>query len=146
MSEPIRASDVEQLAVTTRNGFVENRFFGSAVVVGPDGGVIASVGDPAAGVYPRSALKPLQAIAALRCGAQLTGEQLALACGSHVGSQQHQDIAATVLADAGLNAEDLGCPAVYPSSAAQVARAALQVAPLPLERSPLAHNCSGKHA
>ncbi|GAA4117693.1 asparaginase [Enteractinococcus coprophilus] len=146
MSEPIRASDAAQLAVTTRNGFVENRFFGSAVVVDPDGGILASVGDPDAGVYPRSALKPFQAIAALRCGAHLSGEKLALACGSHIGSTQHQEIASAVLSDVGLTAENLGCPAVYPSSASQVAQAALQVAPLPLERSRLAHNCSGKHA
>lgn len=146
MTDPIRASDVEQLATATRNGFVENRFFGSAVVVNADGEILASVGDPSAAVYPRSALKPFQAIASLRCGAQLAGEELALACGSHIGSTQHQDIAASVLAGAGLSAEDLGCPESYPSSASQVAQAALQVAPLPLERSRLAHNCSGKHA
>ncbi len=146
MSEPIRASDVEQLAIATRNGFVENRFFGSAVVVNSDGVILASVGDPAAAVYPRSALKPFQAIASLRCGAQLAHEQLALACGSHIGSTHHQDIAASVLTGAGLSADNLACPAAYPSSASQVAKAALQVAPLPLERSRLAHNCSGKHA
>ena len=146
MPEPIRAADVEQLAVATRNGFVENRFFGSAVVVAADGEILASVGDPAAGVYPRSALKPFQAIASLRCGAQLAGEELALASGSHMGSTLHQDIAAAVLAGVNLRPEDLGCPEAFPSSASQVAQAALQVAPLPLEPSRLAHNCSGKHA
>lgn len=146
MSEPIRANDVEQLATATRNGFVENRFYGSAVVVDPAGGVIAAAGDPSAGVYPRSALKPFQAIASLRCGAQLTGEELALAAGSHIGSVQHQATATEILAKAGLNADALACPAVFPSSASQVSAAALQQAPIPLERSRLAHNCSGKHA
>lgn len=146
MPEPIRAVDVEQLATATRNGFVENRFFGSAVVVDSDGVITASVGDPAAGVYPRSALKPFQAIASLRCGAQLSGAALALASGSHMGSAWHQDIAADILAQAGLRPDDLACPAALPSSSSQVAQAALQMAPLPLERSPLAHNCSGKHA
>ncbi len=146
MPAPIHASDVEQLAFATRNGFVENRFFGSAVVINADGEVLASLGDPSAGVYPRSALKPLQAIASLRCGAQLAGEELALACGSHSGSPQHQDIAAAVLAGAGLRPDALACPAVFPSSASQVAQAAEQMAPLPLERTRLAHNCSGKHA
>lgn len=146
MSEPIRVSDVEQLAVATRNDFIENRFFGSAVVVGPDGGIIAALGDPGAQVYPRSALKPLQAIAALRCGAELTGEELALACGSHIGSAQHRDIAAAILSRVGLSTMDLVCPAVLPSSVSQVAQDALHVAPLPLEHSALAHNCSGKHA
>lgn len=146
MSGPIRATDVEQLATASRNGFIENRFFGSAVVVDPDGLIIAGVGDPSAGVYGRSVLKPFQAIASLRCGADLSGEGLALAAGSHIGSSWHQDVAADVLAQAGLTATDLQCSAVYPSSASQVAKAALQVAPIPLERTALAHNCSGKHA
>lgn len=146
MPDPIRAVDVEQLATATRNGFVENRFFGSAAVVNAEGVLIASVGDPSAGVYARSALKPFQAIASLRCGAELSGSALALACGSHSGSADHQDIAAAVLADAGLDTDDLGCPAVYPTSASQVAQQALRSAPLPLERSRLAHACSGKHA
>lgn len=146
MSGPIRATDVEQLATASRNGFIENRFFGSAVVVDPDGLIVAGVGDPSAGVYGRSSLKPFQAIASLRCGADLAGERLALAAGSHIGSTWHQDVAADVLAQAGLTAADLKCYAVYPSSGSQIAAAALQVAPSSLERTALAHNCSGKHA
>lgn len=146
MSGPIRGTDVEQLATTSRNGFVENRFFGSAVVVDPKGVIVAGVGDPSAGVYGRSVFKPFQAIASLRCGADLAGEGLALASGSHIGSVWHQDIAAEILAQAGLSVDDLQCAAVYPSSASQVAASALQMAPLALERTPLAHNCSGKHA
>ena len=146
MSGPIRAGDVEQLATATRNGFVENRFFGSAVVVDAQGAILGSAGDPSAGVYARSALKPLQAIASLRCGADLSGDGLALAAGSHSGSPWHQETAAHVLAQVGLSADDLQCAAVFPSSASQVADAALAMAPLPLERTRLAHNCSGKHA
>lgn len=146
MTGPIRASDVAHLASTERNGFIENRFFGSAVVVNPSGQLIGAVGDPAAGVYPRSALKPFQAIAALRCGAPFHGEALALAAGSHIGSREHRDIAAGVLDHAGLQPDALACPATLPSAASEVARAALDCAPLPLERTALAHNCSGKHA
>lgn len=146
MSGPIRANDVAQLATSSRNGFVENRFFGSAVVVDPEGIIVAGIGDPTAGVYARSALKPLQAIASLRCGADLAGPGLALAAGSHIGSPWHQEVAAEVLRQAGLGASDLQCSEVYPSSASQISAAALQMAPLPLERSALAHNCSGKHA
>lgn len=146
MPDPIRAADVAQLATATRNGVVENRFFGSAVVVNSDGVQLAAVGDPAAGVYPRSALKPFQAIASLRCGADLTGPGLALAAGSHTGTVWHQQLATEVLSRAGLQPEALACPGAYPASASQVAKAALDLAPLPLERSALAHNCSGKHA
>ena len=146
MPDPIRAADVVQLATATRNGFIENRFFGSAVVVDADGVQLAAIGDPAAGVYPRSALKPFQAIASLRCGAELSGASLALAAGSHQGTPYHQNLAADVLASVGLGHDDLACPAAYPASASQVAQAALEQAPIPLERSRLAHNCSGKHA
>ena len=146
MPDPIRATDVVQLATATRNGFLENRFFGSAVVVDADGVQVAALGDPAAGVYPRSALKPFQAIASLRCGAELSGPALALTAGSHQGTPYHQDLAAQVLGNIELGHDDLACPAAFPSAASQVAQSALQQAPLPLERSRLAHNCSGKHA
>src|SRR5690625_1226113 len=146
MPDPIRATDVVQLATATRNGVIENRFFGSAVVVDAAGIQLAAIGDPAAGVYPRSALKPFQAIASLRCGADLSGAALALAAGSHQGTTYHQQLAAQVLASVGLGHDDLACPAAFPASASQVAQAALEQAPIPLERSRLAHNCSGKHA
>src|SRR5690625_278413 len=146
MSGPIRANDVDQLATASRNGFVENRFFGSAVVVDSSGVIIAGAGDPAAGVYARSAWTRLLAFAALQCGADISGPQLALATGSHIGSPWHQQTAADTLAQVGLSTEDLQCTAVMPQSASQVAAAALEMAPIPLERSRLAHNCSGKHA
>src|SRR5699024_12201469 len=76
----------------------------------------------------------------------ISGAQLALATGSHIGSPWHQQTAADTLAQVGLSTEDLQCTAVMPQSASQVAAAALEMAPTPLERSRLAHNCSGTHA
>lgn len=135
-----------QLITVVRNDVVESSSSGSAVVVGPDGEVRCAVGEPESLTYPRSSLKPLQAIASLRLGAPLRDEQLALACGSHRGTEQHQHVAQQILHDAGLDAEDLQCPAAYPADAAEVARLAAVSAPVRLTKTPLAFNCSGKHS
>src|SRR5699024_9000211 len=146
MSGPIRANDVDQLATASRNGFVENRFFGSAVVVESIGVIIAGAGDPAAGGYARSALKPVRAIGSLQCGGGISGAQLAVVTRPSDRSPWHHHHDADAVAQVGLSTQDLQCTAVMPQSAAQVAAAALEMAPIPLERSRLAHNCSGKHA
>ena len=64
--------------------------------------------------YPRSSLKPVQAVAMLRAGLDLDGELLALACASHSGEPGHLDGARRILAGAGL---DRGRPAQHPDPA-----------------------------
>ena len=118
--ETFALSDAVELVETVRNGFVESRTAGAAVVTGPDGRVLAGLGPADALIYPRSTLKPFQAVASLRHGAALEGEALSIACGSHRGTLRHQALAERMLADAGLDASALRCP--------------------------LAFNCSGKHA
>lgn len=135
-----------QLINVVRNDVVESSSQGSAVVVGPDGSVLCTVGTPEDVIYPRSSLKPLQAIASLRVGAPLRDEQLALACGSHRGTEAHQQVAARILDDAGLSEDDLQCPEAYPADSGEVARLAAVSAPVRLTKTPLAFNCSGKHS
>lgn len=139
-----RALDVDgvvELAVVERSGLIESRHLGAAVVIRPDGSVLHSLGDTDALVYPRSSLKPLQAVAVLSSGADLDGEQLALATASHSGTAEHQRVAADILARAGLTEDDLGCPADWPSDPAAAAEAITHGA-----KRKLAMNCSGKHA
>ena len=95
------------LAVQTRGELVESVHFGSLIALATDGGSLLSRGEPGARVYPRSALKPLMAVAMLRAGLDLPADQLALAAASHSGSALHQETAAKILADAGLAPEDL---------------------------------------
>ncbi|MEO7123835.1 MAG: asparaginase, partial [Lacisediminihabitans sp.] len=83
--EPLDASGSVELAVLERSGMIESRHLGAAVALAPDGSVLRSYGDSDALVYPRSSLKPLQAIAVLRSGLELTDEQLVLATASHTG-------------------------------------------------------------
>jgi L-asparaginase II len=134
----LTADDTVQLAVIERSGMIESRHLGAAIVLAPDGSELRRLGNPDALIYPRSTLKPLQAITVLRSGVTLTGEQLVLASASHIGSQRHQDIAASTLAAYGLSVDELRCPADWPSDSD-----ARRAADAPTR---LAMNCSGKHA
>ena len=79
MVQTLTVQDAVELAVVERNGFIESRHIGAAVVLSPEGEVIARHGNADALILPRSSLKPLQAVACLTAGAPLEGEQLGLA-------------------------------------------------------------------
>jgi len=130
------------LAVQTRGAIVESVHYGSLAAVTPDGVTLLSRGEPAARIYPRSALKPLMAVAMLRAGVVLTDQQLALAAASHSGAGIHQETAAKVLADSGLTEGNLANSTDLPYGTAE------RTAWLAAGRGPthLAQNCSGKHA
>lgn len=131
-----------ELAVSDRNGFVENRHIGSAVVLNPDGDRLTSLGEPDAVVLPRSTLKPFQAIASLGAGAQLDDVQIAIATASHAGTAEHVAVVREVLARAGLSEDALLCPPALPAdvdASAEVLRSGGTPAPAYME-------CSGKHA
>lgn len=139
-----------ELAVVERSGFIESRHIGSAVVLDPEGSPLISLGSPEAAVFTRSSLKPLQAIAAMSLGAQLTGPAAALAAASHKSEAGHVEVVETMLEIAGLSVSDLQCPSAHPADGAfrrqlqEEARAAGEDSTDP--RSPLYFNCSGKHA
>ena len=140
--QTLSASTAGELATVVREGFVESRHLGAVVVLDPAGRVTASIGDPSVHVFPRSLLKPMQAIASMNAGAELQGAQIALACGSHVGSFEHMKVAQAVLVEAGLSVEDLQLPAAWPAD--QPSYHALVRAGH--DRQKLAMECSGKHA
>ncbi len=142
MDRPLDISDCAQLVQVRRNGITESRHYGIAVVLGTDGSPLLSLGNPDALVFPRSAVKPFQAIASIRCGAVLDDEQVALACASHVGTFAHQDVARRMLDSVGLSSSDLQCPESWPVDSATRTQMTLENLP----KSTLAFNCSGKHA
>ncbi|PRY00994.1 asparaginase [Allonocardiopsis opalescens] len=130
------------LAEVVRNGFTEGVHYGAAVGLAADGGVAFERGPAAAPVLPRSAAKPIQAVASLRAGARLDGVELAVAAGSHMGEPFHVAAVRRILAGAGLSAEALRCPADWPEH--RGARdAVVREGGAP---SRLTMNCSGKHA
>ena len=131
------------LAEVVRSGFVESRHHGSAVVIGPQGDVVASVGDVESPVFPRSANKPMQTVGALNCGLDVNDPaDLAIGSASHRGEPFHIARVSALLEHAGLTARDLRCPSAYPSD--DEAHRAVLAAGGTATR--LQMNCSGKHA
>ena len=139
MSNPVM---VEAL----RGALVESRHRGVVAVVDAAGRAVLALGDVERPVYPRSAIKALQALPLIECGAAdrygLGDEELALACASHSGEPGHIETASRMLARAGLDPSALRCGAHWPihqPSAQALARAGGGA-------SALHNNCSGKHA
>lgn len=130
------------LAQVVRQGFVESVHHGIAVLTDSSGRVDQAWGDPTTPVFPRSSLKPLQAIASLRGEAPLEGEALALACASHSGEAFHLAGVRASLAASGLTQSDLRNTPGKPIG--ETALAAWLAAGRGAER--IAQNCSGKHA
>ena len=130
------------IAAVVRCDVVESVHHGHAVALAADGSPVLVAGDPDVVVLARSSLKPLQAVAMLRCGLDLDDELLALACASHSGEPFHLDGVRAVLAGAGLGEPDLQNTPDYPLD--DDAAAAWRAAGTPTRS--LAQNCSGKHA
>jgi L-asparaginase II len=140
--ETLRPDECVELAVVERSGFVESRHLGALVVVGPEGDILLSKGNPAALVYGRSALKPFQATAIISSGVNLTGEYAAIVAASHTGTDNHVRLVRQLLHGAGLTADALGCPADWPGDLKAQDELVLRGE----TKSPLYMNCSGKHA
>jgi len=130
----------EVLLEVVRNDLVESVHAGHLLILDAAGKTVLQLGDVDSLIYPRSAVKSLQASAMLRAGAKLTDEQIALACASHAGSPQHLAVALSTLASVGLDESSLLNTPDKPLDPKE--RAAWgDKAP-----SSLAANCSGKHS
>ncbi|WP_186758995.1 asparaginase [Arthrobacter alpinus] len=130
------------LAVQTRGDMVESVHFGSLVALNANGETLVTRGDPGARIYPRSALKPLMAVAMLRAGLDIENEHLALASASHSGAASHQRVATEILTDAGLAPKDLRNSPDLPYGVAEREQWLRDGH----GATALAQNCSGKHA
>ncbi|MET0653114.1 MAG: asparaginase [Hyphomicrobiaceae bacterium] len=130
----------------TRGALVESAHAGVVALARADGGLVAAIGDAAAPVFPRSAIKPLQALPFLETGAVerfgLGPAEIAVACASHSGTPRHVAVVEGLLAKAGMTPAVLGC-GVHESFDAAVARDMIRRGERPTS---LHHNCSGKHA
>ncbi len=134
------------LVEAQRGGIPESLHRGALAIVDATGHVHSALGDIERPVFPRSAIKVLQALPLVAGGAAerfgLGDAELALACASHGGEPHHAETALSMLNKAGLDAEALECGAHWPHhEGSQRALAAAGAAP-----SALHNNCSGKHA
>lgn len=140
------SSLINPILVHTRRGsLVENRHRGAYVVVDQDGDIVVAAGHFKEMIYARSALKPINVLAMLVSGAadhfQVTDEEIALACASHSGEEQHVRAVAAWLDRIGCTDTDLECGIHAPMGA--TARRQLREKGLPL--TALYNACSGKH-
>jgi L-asparaginase II len=130
----------------TRGSLVECTHAGAVAVVRSDGQCVAALGDIASPVYPRSAIKMLQALVFVESGAVehfgMGAAEIAIASASHAGTPRHVAVVEGMLSRAGLDPVALGCGAHEPLDGA-AAKALIKIAAM---ASALHHNCSGKHA
>lgn len=115
-----------------RDGVCENFHSGHVAVVGAQGQMLLTLGDPQRLTPTRSCLKPFQAVPLMLDGIDnargLTPAEVAVMFGSHSGQPVHMEAVERLLRRAYLNADSLQCG--QPRGAT----------------SRLAHPCSGKHA
>ena len=136
------AQGVVPLAAIVRSGFTEGWHDGRLVALDADGAVEFGYGDVAEVMLPRSSNKPMQAVAMLEQGLDLSGELLALAAASHAGEPFHLEGVRKILAGAGLDEQVLACPPDWPLAE----RAKLAMVRAGGDRQRITMNCSGKHA
>ncbi len=141
-----RAMSKSVVIEVTRGPVVESRHEGIAAIVQPDGAVVASWGDIDSLILPRSANKPIQAMAFVESGAVerfgLGNEHIALACASHSGEKRHVETVQAWLAKVGLSEADLECGTHAPRLQGTIEELA-RAGRMP---TPAFNNCSGKHS
>ncbi len=130
----------------TRGPFVESRHSVDIVVADAEGGLVSVHGTADLPVFPRSAVKALQAIPLIESGAAdafgYEPPHLALACASHYGEEIHVRTAGEMLEKIDLDQTCLECGKQLPALEAdreKLARRGRQA-------ESIHNNCSGKHS
>jgi len=130
----------EVLAKVTRGELVESLHLGHLIVLNADGSTYLFKGSPELPIYPRSAVKSLQAAAMLKAGLKVEANELAIICASHSGSQKHIDLVTKMLTSRDISISQLKNVADKPLGEKEKFTWGEKSV------SQLAQNCSGKHA
>ncbi len=130
-----------------RNGILESFHRAAVIVMNADGETILQLGDCNTPVFPRSAVKAIQALPLVESGAADTfglGErEIAIACSSHSGQPAHIDVVRQMLKSAGVSEDNLECGGHWSFVPAVLREQAGLFSDKP---SAIWNNCSGKHA
>jgi L-asparaginase II len=133
------------LVEVTRGESVESVHRGAVAVARADGTIVFALGDIERPTYPRSSLKPIQALPLLESGAadafQLGDEEIALACASHSGEPIHTSRVATWLKQIGCSEADLACG----PQAVRYEPVWVEMVRHGYRPTRIHNNCSGKH-
>jgi len=134
------------LVEVTRGNAIESRHSGAFCVVDTNNNIVMSKGDIDQSIFPRSSIKPIQALVMMECGAAddygFSDEEISLACSSHNGEVTHVGTAQSMLNKLGLTKEQLQCGSHWPMNE-EVGRALAMEGETPCT---LHNNCSGKHS
>ena len=119
---------------------------GAVAVFDAGGKSVLSIGDVDAAVFPRSAVKAIQALPLVESGAaehyRFGDRELAMACASHSGEPEHVAARPTCWREASLDGSALECGVQWPADQ-KVTVALARSGGTP---SALHNNCSGKHS
>jgi len=130
----------EVLAKVTRGELVESLHLGHLIALNADGSTYLFKGSPELPIYPRGAVKSLQAAAMLKAGLKVEANELAIICASHSGSQKHIDLVTKMLTSRDISISQLKNVADKPLGEKEKFTWGEKSV------SQLAQNCSGKHA
>jgi L-asparaginase II len=134
------------LVEVIRGTLVESRHAGAIAVADADGSLLFAFGDVERPVFPRSAVKAMQAMPLVESGAAdafgLGDDELAVACGSHSAEPAPVKAVRSLLAKAGLDESHLACGAHWPIGE-EASRELIRAGRRP---QAIHNNCSGKHA
>ena len=133
------------LVAVTRGDVVENIHQGLAIAIDSDYRIIKKWGDTQTEIFPRSALKPIQAFGIITSGTdkalKLKDEQIALATSSHHAEPVHIDMVKSWLTELKLDEEDLTLGTAWPLGPKRKDYILRHEG----RKSRIYHNCSGKH-
>jgi len=130
----------------SRGGIVESSHQVVAAVANVHGEILAAWGNADLVTFLRSSAKPFQGMPLVESGAAahfgLSEQELAIACASHAGTDDHIEVVHSILRKIGLSEADLRCGTHTPYDT-KTSKKLIMAGEKP---SPIRHNCSGKHA
>ena len=136
----------EPLVELTRGGIVESLHLGALAMVDSSGELLAAYGNPDMVDFPRSSMKPFQALPLVEaCGIEIFGfsdEELAIMCASHTGTDEHVRVLKSIHKKIGVGLNDLQCGVHWPIDK----ETTFQMRIRGEEPDSYRHNCSGKHS
>lgn len=139
-------SGYEPLVELTRGGIVESIHLGALAAVDSDGILLAAFGNSDMVSFPRSSMKPFQALPLVENGGMeafgLTDEELAIISASHAGTNEHVRVLKSIHQKVGLQLSDLQCGVHWPIDK----ETTFQMRLLGETPDSYRHNCSGKHS
>lgn len=141
----MKSSPYSPILEVTRGDTAESIHFGAFAVVDVRGNTVATHGDPETSTYLRSTAKPFQVLPFLESGGaaafNLSLPEIALACSSHRGTDEHLATVEAIQAKTGVAESDLLC-GTHPPLDGPTAERMRRRGEAP---TPNRHNCSGKH-